>query len=319
MGAKISHCRQESAKAAHCPRYSMLWRRTASFGECGGHHPRRRRGHADDTAAVLVDLAREAPAISNVFAALATASGLHLNVSKCLCIPLHLRPQATVAEELAAAVPAWGGMKIATSGTYLGFAVGPGKANRSWEAALTKATARVRQWEWGQLGLFFATQVWNTYIIPILTFVAQLEQPPPGVAEAMHKMLRTAAHGPGNWFRPDDVLRLRRSYGFAGEFKDIQTVAMATRFRTAWQEDRGSGGLHAIRRAASIRKMFTDSQQVARCGTWAAWFQSFVLQNLANTLTAAKEQHAVTPPELEKAAVQGGGRQERGGKKGGRR
>ena len=66
------------------------------------------RAYADDTAAVLVDLAREAPAISNVFAALATASGLHLNVSKCLCIPLHLRPQATVAEELAAAVPAWG-------------------------------------------------------------------------------------------------------------------------------------------------------------------------------------------------------------------
>ncbi len=55
-------------------------------------------------------------------------------------------------------------MQNKDSGTYLGFMVGPGKLSQSWNKALAKASDRVHLWQRGPLGLFFATQTWNTFV-----------------------------------------------------------------------------------------------------------------------------------------------------------
>ena len=77
----------------------------------------------------------------------------------------------------------------------------------------------------------------------ILGFVAQLESPPPQAEDYMNKLLRKAAYGVGNWFRAEDMHRLKSAYGFAGEFKDFRKMAAAAMLRTAWKENACEGGL----------------------------------------------------------------------------
>jgi hypothetical protein len=139
-------------------------------------------------------------------------------------------------------------MRVQDHGTYLGFVVGPGKHHRSWAIALAKARQRVQQWDWGSLGLFWATQAWNVYIVPTLLFVAQLERPPEDIDKILHSMLRKAAYGPGNWFRPPDVMHLRRAFGFAA----AAAAAEATQYRTASLEACWTGGLRVLARATQL-------------------------------------------------------------------
>jgi hypothetical protein len=74
-------------------------------------------------------------------------------------------------------VPELAHMTIAGSGKYLGFVVGPEKGNSSWYKALHTADERVSLWSWGPLGLYYATQVWNTYILSTMGFAAQPKAP----------------------------------------------------------------------------------------------------------------------------------------------
>jgi hypothetical protein len=263
------------------------------------------RAFADDLAAVVRSLATEAPVLKRIFDDIASAAGLHLNVAKCICIPLHLATDIDIAASLAAAVPGWANMRIQTHGAYLGFEIGPDKRHRSWSAALAKATQRVQQWDWGSLGLFWATQVWNTYVVPTLLFVAQLETPPDEVDKALHSMLRRAAYGPGNWFRPADVTQLRRSFGFPGEFRDVVAAAEATRYRTACQESGWSGGLRVGARSARLSHALARSTQLARKSFWAGWFRSFVPAQLAKTLESVNAKCHVTAAVIEEELAGG--------------
>ena len=124
----------------------------------------------------------------HVFTDLARAAGLHLNLGKCVIIPLYLAPSTTVAAEVADVAPTWSNMVVSASGKYLGHEIGPGKGHTSWTSALAKAASRVQQWDWATLGLYFSTLVWNTFVISTLTFVAQLEAPPPKVDDVLHNL-----------------------------------------------------------------------------------------------------------------------------------
>ncbi len=97
-------------------------------------------------------------------------------------------------------------------------------------------------WSWGPLGLPLATHVWNTFIISTLGFVAQLETPREA-GDYVSKCLRKAAYGPGNFFRTEDVQRLKSAYGFPGELKDFRKMAAAAMLRTARKETACEGGL----------------------------------------------------------------------------
>ena len=46
------------------------------------------RAYADDTALVLEDLWKEGPTLANIFHEFSKISGLHLNIHKCIMIPL---------------------------------------------------------------------------------------------------------------------------------------------------------------------------------------------------------------------------------------
>ena len=78
-------------------------------------------------------------------------TGLALNVSKTVLVPLSAFDPADLRSRLAALVPLWGALDISPTAKYLGFYVGPGRADKSWNAAATKFLDRAEIW--GKLGL----------------------------------------------------------------------------------------------------------------------------------------------------------------------
>ena len=69
-------------------------------------------------------------------------------------------------------------------------------------------------WSSLKLGVFYNTSVYQAFLLPILSFVMQLEDVPGNLEEAFSKVLRLMAPGPGNWATPADLVHLKSSYFF---------------------------------------------------------------------------------------------------------
>ena len=244
------------------------------------------RAYADDTAIVLRDLIRDLPTASSIFAELAVASRLTLNFPKCILMPLGAEEPEVFRPHLRDCCPQWAGMTVTDKGKYLGVILGPGRGQESWSGPLQKAWERVLAWEWGPLGLQYSARVWNTFILPVLTFVAQVEQPPPAVIKETEAMLRKAAVGPRDWCTADDMYHLRRSYHFNVEFRDLRTSAQAAMLRVATWEDESHGGLRIRERARHLRtrpRRMQDYFSIARFQRFETWYQSSPLLQLSST------------------------------------
>ena len=111
------------------------------------------RAYADDTAIVTDDIWRDGPKLMQIFEEFASFSGLCLNFQKSVVIPLSTKPLNDFRGQLVAKRPMWREMQVSSSGTYLGFAVGPGKMDKSWTRAAEKYRERVAIWENQPLGL----------------------------------------------------------------------------------------------------------------------------------------------------------------------
>ena len=64
--------------------------------------------------------------MQQIFEQFEQISGLGLHYGKSV-IPLSLEPLPTFRARLRLVVPQWADMQVSTTGTYLGFALGPGK------------------------------------------------------------------------------------------------------------------------------------------------------------------------------------------------
>ena len=189
------------------------------------------RAFADDTATVINDYTRTIPTIATIFQEFEQISGLQLNIDKTVFIPLwpmacerHLKNLIT---ELC---PSWRNIKVADMGKYLGFWIGPGAGDSSWEKAGKKFESRIKQWRGTKCGLFWNSLYYNIFTVPTLEFVAQLERVPTFIAEAEAKALRSLAAGPGNWISSSDLEHLG-SFGIGTGFKQISVTAKAAKLR----------------------------------------------------------------------------------------
>ena len=140
-------------------------------------------------------------------------SGLALNIKKCVIIPVHLCELPSVKTWLSQTVPGVADMTIASSGIYLGFAVGSGKGDATWIKPTTKYIERAADWKGLPLGLQYDALVYNTFSISVLSYVCHLEYPPAWALEKEKEGLRLSVSGPGFWCVPADLWRLRESFG----------------------------------------------------------------------------------------------------------
>ena len=119
------------------------------------------------------------------------------------------------------------------------------------------------------LGLFFSTQAWNVFIVSLLGFAAQLENPPPDLEEHMDRLIRKAAYCPGKWCSPEGATRLKEAFGFAGEFKHFGTMGKAAMFRTMHFENPLERGLHTRSRCNELRSDYGATKFLIHSRSWA--------------------------------------------------
>ena len=231
------------------------------------------RAFADDTAMVVKDWWRSAADIAAIFEEFGRISGLVLNMPKTVIIPLWPVQLETLRLQIAEQLPGWKNVAVSFWGTYLGFAVGPEKRDRSWVKALQRFKDRIVMWNWSGLGLHYAATAYNTYAISVLSYIGQLELPPARVTEAEHSALRKAAPGPGNWMKSEDLWFFKECYGGTTSFANLSFVAWASQIRVATWESRARGGLNVDVRVAALEDAMTTGDHMGRRRLWADWYK----------------------------------------------
>ena len=113
-------------------------------------------GYADDTALVLQSLPRDLPRVQRILQQFETVSGLKIHPQKTVIIPLGDRSPDDVRNFIQKSVPRWSEVQIKEWAIYLGVAIGPRKADHSWDGCLEKAQKEVLIWPWARLGLQYS-------------------------------------------------------------------------------------------------------------------------------------------------------------------
>eukprot|EP00959_Pyramimonas_sp_CCMP1952_P237356 4960706-Pyramimonas_sp.AAC.1 len=157
----------------------------------------------------------------------------------------------------------------ATTGKYLGFYIGPGNGDKSWEKPLAKYTERLREWRWGELGVHLAMTTYNVFVLPVLLFVAQLERPPQSVLVAAAAAVRKVAPGPGWWCAPADMHHATE-LGLSTKIRHLLVSCQAAMLRTHAWEASASGGISWRGMARELLDASSHSDRVVLRGLWHA-------------------------------------------------
>ena len=185
-----------------------------------------------------------------------------------------------VAQTLHAIAPSWVGIRIAGAAKYLGFYLGPQRGHLTTQQPVAKYLRRAQDWGGTPSGLFLASAAYSVYVLPVLAFVLQLDELPPGWEEHEAVALRRLATGPGQWCQPQDLRHLK-SFGMPKDFASPAQVALAAKLRVATYEAAAAGGLQVDEKAHQLRSWITGTtQELGRLQEWLTpWLErAFVFQ-----------------------------------------
>ena len=112
---------------------------------------------ADDIGFVIQHLRCTLPKIRLIFEMFGKASGLDLNISKCIVVPLGDNDQVCeqFKEMLATVAPKWAEFKVQGWAEYLGFMLGPDSVDKQWSSVIRKAYDTTRRWANLHSGFFY--------------------------------------------------------------------------------------------------------------------------------------------------------------------
>ncbi|CAK0857870.1 unnamed protein product [Prorocentrum cordatum] len=142
------------------------------------------------------------------------------------------------------------------------------------------------------LGLHWNARVYNTFAVPILGYVAQLETPPAWLVKSAGHSLRKAARGPGGWVASEDLWALRESFGLTASFTNIQWYALAAKIRVV-QFDRACAPKACFladveRLREALRSPPRDHSRFA----WNDWYSRSFILALAQAESELQHHHA---------------------------
>ena len=229
------------------------------------------RAYADDTALVLRDFWKEGPILQQIFKEFGDISGLRLNLSKCITIPLGRGSLEDFEIRRSRHIPQWQQMQVRMSGKYLGFMVGPGKHDSSWESPLQKYAERCSMWNGQALGLQYQVMTYNVFAVSTLSFISQLESPPADVEKAEQVGIRRAIPGPYGWCSIDDLWHLKEHFGQARSAKSIHYTAQAAQLRV-WRWDPACRNPHFLSDLADLHNARKYPWQPVNAVRWQDWY-----------------------------------------------
>ncbi len=231
------------------------------------------RAFADDTAMFLRSFFSSAGAVMDVFRKFGDVSCLRLNLPKTVVVPLWPGSPDAIRRDIAERLPSWKEVEVSSASRYLGFMTGPGKGDASWDKAMPKYKARATLWGSQALGLQHAAMTYNTFAVPVLSFLVQLEELPPSAASMEAAALRRAAPGPGSWASCEDLWYLRDNYGQTLNFRSLSVMSLAAKVRVAVYEPLRFKGLSLQRRAYGLRNCLSSTEYFDRLAVWADWYR----------------------------------------------
>jgi len=243
------------------------------------------KAFADDIGVVVQDWWTDGPIMHSIFTEFAAISNLHLNINKTLCIPLWPGGVKEVSDIIATHIPNWARLAICDKGTYLGFSVGPGKGDSSWEKPWAKYCTRVDKWAHLGAGMQFGALSYNVFALSTLLYVAHLEKIPKWIEREERKQVLKIFPGPGAWLVPEDAWYLKESYGLALSAQPLTLTARASQLRVACLGCHFSvkdiRPCHLRRRAADnifakqqeLKYAMTSTHHRDRIVHWSGWYE----------------------------------------------
>ena len=235
------------------------------------------RAYADDTALIVQDLEAATPKLENLFQEFECISGLRLNLTKSIIVPHNSLGESKNRRTFGCYATRWGQMQVAYKAKYLGYIMGPKKGDDSWNKPVEKLRKRTSLWQDLPAGLFWNCRIYNTFLHPILMFIAQLERPPKfaedAAAAAMHKM----AKGPGNWCCKEDLWNLKENFGQSASFHCLPWSCQAAKTRLVLK-DRGISSLREFLADYDTIQKHWGNSEVIVSNFYAEWrSRSFII------------------------------------------
>ena len=205
---------------------------------------------------------------------------MQLNLAKTVLLPLWTWERETAAAAWGQAVPAWQGVRVAYSGTYLGFEVGPAAGDTGWRAPVRKFREAVCGWVGRAPGMHLATLAYNTFAISKLQYVAQLHGMPPDWARLERWAVQRLYPGPARWLPAAVAHSLRDEFGMPSQLQTLSTSGPAAQLRVAW-----AGGDHRRRMRLDRTARLLDEARRRTLAhdiewRWTSWFDGGPVQRL---------------------------------------
>ena len=130
-------------------------------------------------------------------------------------MPLHEKLRERLQEMEWFRTSPWSHVVLASKAKYLGVVIGPeATPDDSYREPMSKMHKRVQQWRTTSLSLFYKFRVWNTYIIPLLSYIDQCFQQPQWVSQDALRHLRTLVGGVNGWVAPNALGMFGEWFGF---------------------------------------------------------------------------------------------------------
>jgi len=247
------------------------------------------KAFADDIGAVFTDWDKDCAIAQVTFAEFERMSGMELNIKKTVCIPLWESGIQDISQSPRFASSSWQDIRLTDHGAYLGFVLGPGRCNKSWEKPLKKYISRCKSWSMVKAGLQYATIAYNTFAVSTLMFIAQLEQPPIEAFELETEGLKMMVPGPHEWRNDNDLFFLKEQFGQQKSFQSLTFCSQAAQLRVLFTHDSYRRRNQTLN-ITSIKNMHTDLQynisypeHPVRAYRWKNWYEkshvSTLMQN----------------------------------------
>ena len=218
----------------------------------------------------------------------AYVSGLQLNLPKTIIVPLGDDSPLDVKAWLHDRSDAWQEISCEGWSVYLGIATGPEKGLHSWSKALKSFGERSELWPWKSMGLQFSARAYNTFVFSVLSFVCQLEDPPPLALDMEKLALTRAAPGPHNWCAAADLWNLDSAFNFGFYFRNLACFAKAAQMRVVIWEAIATGGIHLSDKIACLDEALLQTEFLGRRYRFASWYEAShvrVLQRAVRSLS----------------------------------
>ena len=157
------------------------------------------RAYADDIAIVTKNAVLELDTLGRIFFEYGRLFGLKLHQGKSVYIPLSLKSIEDARSDILANAPSWSNFVVTRRSMYLGFMLGPERGDTSWDKAFSKMIDRSKSWRDIGGGMLATLCAFRTYILPLASFLLQLENLPANWSTTEHKICTTLFPGPRGW------------------------------------------------------------------------------------------------------------------------